>query len=529
MAWTAVAAGSAWAATAPMAQRPPEARAVPPAAAGPALGGVAVEGTDTARHAVPPELAAELDGWSNAGYRVRRSGEGEVTVEVRLEPLRSAAPFPPAPATAPLGEAESGRGAGGGEGGRASERAAGQGPAGRTASGGSAPPAPELAALAAELASGVTTRYQAVSAVLGWLVRHVVDAAAAAPVPGAAGAASSATLEGAARGSSSAGPGPAGPAGTGSERAGAGPEPAGAASKRTGAGSERPDAERAGAGSQRSGTGSERPAASPAEVLARRAGDAPAVARLAVALLGSLGIEARVVHGVVAGGAEAAGPRGPHAWIEVDYPDRGGVFSDPLYTHHYVPASYLPLPATEPGLAGQQGRPRGAPAGSPGAGPIAPPPPAETAVRLVERLDRRLTVDVYPAGSPGVTARKNLDRQEAGTLRVVVAGEPRGSAVLAGEGTRRARELVRGEGVFVGLAAGSYTLEVFLEGRPPTRREVVIAPRERSAVYLPESRSAAGAPPLGAGAAASPPQLHPNGGRSAPRRPAFTEPVPRAS
>ena len=413
----ALAAPPAWAA-APQAERrgepnrpePAAPRAAAPAAAEPAAEpavGVAVEGSDTARLAVPPELAAALDGWSNAGYRVRRSGEGEVTVEVRLEPLRSDAPFPPADAAPSPASAETAPGDGG------------------------------LAALAAEITRDATTRHQAVSSVLGWLVRNV-----------AAGVDSSRSVT-------------------------AAPDQA---------------------------TGEP----SPAEVLERRAGDPPAVARLAVALLGSAGIEARVVRGLVAAAPDAAGPRGPHAWIEVVYPDRGGVFSDPLHTHHYVPATYLPLPpAAEPASAAE------------------PPGVTPPAVTLVERTDRRLTVDVYPAGRPGITARKNRERQEAGALRVVVASDPRGSAVLAGQGSRRARELVRGESVFVGLAGGSYTLEVFLEGREPTRREVVVAPRERSTVYLPAGgpATAVSAPDGAGGPPAGPRKQATGGGHTAVRRP----------
>ena len=454
------AAASAWAATPPQTDRPRPAAPVPPAGA-PAeepARGVAVEGSDAARLAVAPELAAALDGWSSAGYRVRRSGEGEVTVEVRLDPLRSEAAFAPVAAAAPAATAI----------GRGTERST------RGAS-----PGPDLAALAMEITQGATTRYQAVSAVLGWLVRNVLDERAASPLPPAAGG--TATPRGSAVAA------PAGPGATpATVRApGAGGGPAG--------------------GPPAPGRRAAEP--SPAEVLARRAGDPAAIARLAVALLGEVGIEARVVRGLVAGTPDAAGPRGPHAWIEVVYPDRGGVLSDPLHTHHYVPATYLPLPASESADRAGSHLDEG---GS--------EPPTPTAA-LVERTDRRLTVDVYPAGSPGITARKNRDRQEAGALRVIVAGGPRGSAVLAGQGTRRARELVRGESVFVGLAAGSYTLEVFLEGRAPTRREVVIAPRERSAVYLPEGRSATAAPPLGGGPTGGPRQVVPTGGRSTSHRP----------
>jgi hypothetical protein len=175
-----------------------------------------------------------------------------------------------------------------------------------------------------------------------------------------------------------------------------------------------------------------------------------------------------VVHGRVVGEPEVGSPHGPHAWIEVHYPDRGWCFSDPLYHHHYVPATYVRFASGD------------------GGSPAAPPPSAWA--RVVERRDRRQTVDLYPAAGPGVTARKNAAGQVAGALRVVVSGGGRGSAVLADADSRRSRALVDGESIFVGLSGGSYRLEVYVEGRPPMVRDVELAAKQRTAVFLRDDR-----------------------------------------
>lgn len=207
--------------------------------------------------------------------------------------------------------------------------------------------------------------------------------------------------------------------------------------------------------------------AAPAQVLEAGAGDAAAVARLAVEMLGAVGIEARTVRGRVVGPPRPGAPRGRHVWIEVRYPDRGWVFSDPLHHHHYVPASYLRL--SEAGSEAD----------------AAAPDSVAGAAELVERDDRRVAVDVYRAGGPGVGARRNDGRQVAAALRVVVPGAAEGAAVLtAADGSKRRRALLGGEGVFVGLAGGAYTLEVLVPGRTGLSRALELAPRERSAVYF---------------------------------------------
>lgn len=302
--------------------------------------GLAVEGSDHAAVAADAPLAP----YANAGYRLQVDDDGEqATVQVDLAPLHSAAPFTPVAPAAAAGVVE------------------------RTAR---------------RVTAEADSVYEAVSVVLGWMVRHTV---------------------------------------TQDDRGGD---------------------------------------QSPAAVLARGSGTPRGLAGLAVALLAAVDVEARTVDGWVVGAPEVGAPHGAHTWIEVRLPDRGWVFSDPLYHHHYVPATYV--------VAAE------------GSGAGVPP-------RLEERRDRSRTVDLYPAGGPGVTARRNAEAQVAGTLRVVVADdgrETRGSTVLEGPDGRTSKVLVGGESVFVGLAGGAYRLEVYVEGRPPLVRRVEVAPRQRSAVFL---------------------------------------------
>jgi transglutaminase superfamily protein len=69
-------------------------------------------------------------------------------------------------------------------------------------------------------------------------------------------------------------------------------------------------------------------------------------AELAVDLLGRVGISARTVQGVLATGPGVDGYEAKlggafHRWIEVYYPDRGYVFSDPLSSVNGVDARYV--------------------------------------------------------------------------------------------------------------------------------------------------------------------------------------------
>ena len=193
-----------------------------------------------------------------------------------------------------------------------------------------------------------------------------------------------------------------------------------------------------------------------AAVLARRSGYCTGVARLTVALLEAAGIPAREVAGYVVGGDAA----GYHRWIEAYLPDRGWVFSDPLRSHHYVPATYLRLAAEElrpeRGLEG----------------------------RLLERREALAAVDPYHHGVPGVTARRNSDRQLAAVLRVRVDGSGSGLAELVGNSQRRTRPLVDGGTAFVGLAPGSYRLRLTLAGRDVIERAVELPGRVRKSLSL---------------------------------------------
>ena len=86
----------------------------------------------------------------------------------------------------------------------------------------------------------------------------------------------------------------------------------------------------------------------PAEVFASRRADCVGFAELAVDLLRRLGVRARTVQGIVRTGTgepahEARIGGSYHRWIEVHYPDRGWVFSDPAASINGVDARYLPF------------------------------------------------------------------------------------------------------------------------------------------------------------------------------------------
>ncbi len=197
-------------------------------------------------------------------------------------------------------------------------------------------------------------------------------------------------------------------------------------------------------------------------VLARRSGYCTGIARLTVALLGAVGIPAREVAGYVVGGETAGGANGYHRWIEVYLPDRGWVFSDPLSTHHYVPATYLRLAgdqlATEQGIEGL----------------------------LLERVKRLYPVDQYPAAVPGITARRNSEHRLAAALRIRVQGQSTGGqAELVGDAVRRRHPLIDGTTTFVGLDPGHYRLRLLLPGGGVLEHPVEIAGRAWTALDLP--------------------------------------------
>lgn len=194
-------------------------------------------------------------------------------------------------------------------------------------------------------------------------------------------------------------------------------------------------------------------------VLSRRSGYCTGIARLSVALLEAVGIASREVAGYVVG-SEPGRPSGYHRWIEVHYPDRGWVFSDPLATHHYVPATYLRLAAEvlEPEL-GTEGL-------------------------LLERRDSVAAVDLYPLPAPGITARRNSERQLAASLRVRLEDQSIGTAVLEGTSARWTHSLIDGATTFVGLDPGSYRLRLMLPGRGILERRVELPDRIRKALLV---------------------------------------------
>ncbi|HLN58769.1 MAG TPA: transglutaminase-like domain-containing protein [Thermoanaerobaculia bacterium] len=86
----------------------------------------------------------------------------------------------------------------------------------------------------------------------------------------------------------------------------------------------------------------------PAAVFASRRAYCVGFAELAVDLLRRAGIPARTVQGILrtdpgADGYEAAIGGAYHRWIEVYYPDRGYVFSDPCSSVNGVDARYIPF------------------------------------------------------------------------------------------------------------------------------------------------------------------------------------------
>jgi hypothetical protein len=199
-----------------------------------------------------------------------------------------------------------------------------------------------------------------------------------------------------------------------------------------------------------------------ATVLARRTGYCTGVARLSVAMLQSLGIEARDVPGFLVAPAGATLPAGFHRWVEVHYADVGWVFSDPLLALHYVPATYVRL-ASEALLPGPE---------------IIPG-------RLLERRDRRLAVDLFTEVPSRLTLRRNGVVRRAAALQVTVGGAGGGYAVLEGAGIRRVRALAGGESTFVGLEPGSYLLRVEVTGTSPRYKRIILRDRVWGSVHLP--------------------------------------------
>ncbi len=199
----------------------------------------------------------------------------------------------------------------------------------------------------------------------------------------------------------------------------------------------------------------------PMAVLARHSGYCTGIARLSVALLHAAGIESREVAGWVAAGTGPGEVARFHRWIEVWYPDRGWVFSDPLVSHNWIPATYVRLASDQVDPERRDGG------------------------LVLERNDHVVPVDVYPEGARAVRARRNETVQRAGSLRVEVAGEAEGHAVLEGAGARWTSDLLAGAGTFVGLEPGRYLLRVDVPGRPPLARRIDLRARVKSAIYFP--------------------------------------------
>lgn len=200
----------------------------------------------------------------------------------------------------------------------------------------------------------------------------------------------------------------------------------------------------------------------PGSVLARRTAYCTGFARLAVALLGAVGIEAREVAGYVVGEQPGVERSGFHRWIEVHYPDRGWVFSDPLASHGFVPATYLRLASER--LA-----------------TVVPGP-----ALLLGREDRSFAVDIGPGSdSAPVPMRANDGSRRAAALRIELESGRDGDAVLEGEGTKRSLALVGGRGTFVGLEIGKYRLQVNEGGRRTAWKDVTFRDRVLAEMRIP--------------------------------------------
>lgn len=205
----------------------------------------------------------------------------------------------------------------------------------------------------------------------------------------------------------------------------------------------------------------------PEAVLERRSGYCTGIARLAVALIRAVDIPAREVAGYVVEPGMGLEVRGFHRWIEVRLADRGWLYSDPLASHHYVPASYVRLAselvAAEAGLDGL----------------------------LLERLDRRYPVDLFAPAPAGITARRNEGRQRAAALRVRIQDRRAGTAVLENDRQRFIHTLEAGNATFVGLEPGRYTLRLLVSGLPVLERTIELDGPVRKALFFSAPATAA--------------------------------------
>jgi len=202
---------------------------------------------------------------------------------------------------------------------------------------------------------------------------------------------------------------------------------------------------------------------SPEAVLARRSAYCTGLARLSVALLAAVGIEAREVPGYVLEDVRGGPPAGFHRWIEVRYPDRGWVFSDPLASHHFVPATYLRLDDARLD-------------GSPGTG------------LLLARHDDVREIDVVPGRMPvrGYRVRPNESTRRAAALLLRLAPAVEGDATLeGGPGGPRTVALAGGRGAFLGLEPGRYELKVRAAGRLAAWKKLTFRDRVLAELEVP--------------------------------------------
>ncbi len=199
------------------------------------------------------------------------------------------------------------------------------------------------------------------------------------------------------------------------------------------------------------------------EVLGRRSAYCTGYARLSVALLRSVGIEAREVAGIVL----EEGPGGEaqfHRWIEVHYPGVGWSFSDPARSHHFVPATYLRLASSR-----------------------LRPDATRIPRLLLDQLDDLVAVDIYPYGPPSVLGRRNTHAQRASALRITTEEGLDLTAELDGAGFQKRLVLRDGEGTFLGLGPGIYRVRVTGQGYPGVQGRLRVAAGERQWLRLPET------------------------------------------
>jgi hypothetical protein len=202
-------------------------------------------------------------------------------------------------------------------------------------------------------------------------------------------------------------------------------------------------------------------------VVERRTAYCSGLARLAVELHRAVGLESREVPGVV---LEPSGGLRFHRWLEVRLTDVGWVFSDPLASHHFVPANYLPLASSVLSLDALSADTLSANGLS--ANALAVDAFAVDDGLATQRRQEIQAFDLYRLAADGVQARRNGGEQRHGALTVQVSNLP-GEAILEGQGARRAVPLTSGKATFLGLELGEYRLRLSLaDGRSAVAKVV---------------------------------------------------------